>query len=66
MRGRQAIKSVTIAYDRHRITLDEYHRMIDNGVFASDARTELIEGYRRVTASLRNVEARREFVDAIA
>ena len=31
-------------YERHRITLDEYHRMVEAGVFAPDARLELIEG----------------------
>jgi Uma2 family endonuclease len=29
---------------RHRITVDEYHRMGEIGVFAPDARVELIEG----------------------
>ncbi len=28
----------------HRITVDEYHRMYDAGIFAPDARIELIEG----------------------
>ena len=31
-------------YERHRITLDEYHRMVAAGVFETDARIELIEG----------------------
>jgi Uma2 family endonuclease len=29
---------------RHRITVDEYHRMAESGSFAPDARVELIEG----------------------
>jgi Uma2 family endonuclease len=29
---------------RHRITVDEYHRMAENGSFAPDARVELIDG----------------------
>jgi Uma2 family endonuclease len=29
---------------RHRLTVDEYHRMADAGVLAPDARVELIEG----------------------
>src|SRR5690606_8927564 len=29
---------------RHRITVDEYHRMGEVGLFAPDARVELIEG----------------------
>jgi len=29
---------------RHRITVDEYHRMAELGLFAPDARVELIEG----------------------
>jgi Uma2 family endonuclease len=29
---------------RHRITVDEYYRMADDGLIAPDARTELIEG----------------------
>ena len=29
---------------RHRITVDEYHRMAEVGVLAPDARVELIEG----------------------
>jgi len=29
---------------RHRITVDEYHRMAEVGLFAPDARVELIEG----------------------
>lgn len=31
-------------YERHRITLDEYHRMAEAGVFDPGARIELIEG----------------------
>jgi len=31
-------------YERHRITLDEYHRMVEAGVFDPDARIELVEG----------------------
>lgn len=31
-------------YERHRITLDEYHRMAETGVFDPEARIELIEG----------------------
>jgi Uma2 family endonuclease len=31
-------------YERHRITLDEYHRMVVAGVFEPDARIELIDG----------------------
>jgi Uma2 family endonuclease len=31
-------------YERHRITLDEYHRMAEAGVFNPDARIELVEG----------------------
>jgi Uma2 family endonuclease len=29
---------------RHRVTVDEYYRMADDGLIAPDARTELIEG----------------------
>src|SRR5689334_3228820 len=29
---------------RHRITVDEYHRMAESGSFAPDARVELIDG----------------------
>src|SRR4051812_2628542 len=29
---------------RHRITVDEYHRMAEQGSFAPDARVELIDG----------------------
>ena len=29
---------------RHRITVDEYHRMAEVGLLAPDARVELIEG----------------------
>jgi hypothetical protein len=29
---------------RHRLTVDEYYRMAEAGVFAPDARVELIEG----------------------
>ena len=29
---------------RHRITVDEYHRMAQVGLIAADARVELIEG----------------------
>jgi Uma2 family endonuclease len=35
---------MALAYERHRVTLDEYHRMVDAGVFEPDARIELIEG----------------------
>jgi Uma2 family endonuclease len=31
-------------YERHRITLDEYHRMAEASVFDPDSRVELIEG----------------------
>ena len=31
-------------YERHRITLDEYHRMAKAGVFDAQARIELIDG----------------------
>ncbi|HYL27546.1 MAG TPA: Uma2 family endonuclease, partial [Candidatus Nitrosotalea sp.] len=31
-------------YERHRITLDEYHRMVEAGVFDEDAPIELVEG----------------------
>lgn len=35
---------MAVAYDRHRITLEEYHRMVDAGVFTEESRIELIEG----------------------
>lgn len=35
---------MAIAFERHRITVDEYHKMAEAGVFHPDARIELIEG----------------------
>ena len=31
-------------YRRHRISVEDYHRMGDAGIFAPDARVELIDG----------------------
>lgn len=33
-----------VVLNRHRLTVDEYHRMAETGVLAADARVELIEG----------------------
>jgi Uma2 family endonuclease len=38
------MSDMAIDYARHRITVDEYHRMDEAGVFPPDARIELIEG----------------------
>lgn len=38
------MSEMAVAYERHRITLEEYHRMVDAGVFNEDARIELIRG----------------------
>jgi len=35
---------MAVAYERHRISVDEYHRMDDAGIFDPDKRIELIEG----------------------
>ena len=35
---------MAVAYERHRVKLDEYHRMVEAGVFGADARLELIDG----------------------
>jgi Uma2 family endonuclease len=38
------MSDMAIAYERHRISVDEYHRMADAGVFPPDARIELLDG----------------------
>jgi Uma2 family endonuclease len=35
---------MALAYERHRVSLEEYHRMVGAGVFDPDARIELVEG----------------------
>ena len=38
------MSEMAVAYARHRISVDEYHRMAEAGVFDPDARIELIDG----------------------
>ncbi len=38
------MSDMALAYERHRVKLDEYHRMVEAGVFGADARLELIDG----------------------
>ena len=38
------MNDMAVSYARHRVTVDEYHRMGEAGVFPHDARIELIEG----------------------
>jgi Uma2 family endonuclease len=33
-----------VVLQRHRVTVDEYHRMAEAGILAPDARVELVEG----------------------
>jgi Uma2 family endonuclease len=35
---------MALAYERHHVSLEEYHRMVGAGVFEPDARIELLEG----------------------
>jgi len=35
---------MALAYERHRISIEEYHRMVDAGVFEPGSRVELIRG----------------------
>jgi Uma2 family endonuclease len=38
------MSDMALAYERHRITVDEFHRMADAGIFEPDSRIELIDG----------------------
>ena len=38
------MSDMAVAYERHRVKLDEYHRMVEAGVFGADTRLELIDG----------------------
>ena len=35
---------MALAYERHRVSLEEYHRMVGAGVFDPESRIELVEG----------------------
>jgi Uma2 family endonuclease len=38
------MSDMATVYERHRINLDEYHRMVQAGVFDSESRVELVNG----------------------
>jgi Uma2 family endonuclease len=38
------MSDMVLVYERHRISLNEYHRMVESGVFERDSRIELIDG----------------------
>ena len=42
--GQTCMSDMAIAYERHRVGIDEFHRMVEAGVFELDARLELISG----------------------
>ena len=44
MASHDAVSDMAVAYQRHRVSIDEFHKMVAADVFDPDARIELIDG----------------------